>query len=93
METKFIVLRSLDDFLTLSLFDHHEYRKHRFLGESGYQLSKLKEDVIQSGLLLPLLRNEKPRGDILVDLIYYPLVKTHDSSCYRKYKEVDVGFV
>ena len=94
METNFIVLRSLDDFLTLNLFDHHEHRKHRFLGESRYKLSKLKEDVIQNGLLLSLLRNEKPRGELLIDLIYYPLLQTNDSSDSCKYyKEADVAFV
>jgi len=76
METIFVVLRSLDDTLTLTLFDRHERRKHTLLGVSTYKLSKLRQDRAQGGVLLSLLKSEKTRGELLIDLIYYPL--THD---------------
>jgi C2 domain len=85
METKFVVLRSLDDTLTLSLFDHHEHWKHNFLGVSSYKLSKLREDAVQAGLVLSLLKNETTRGELLIDLIYYPLLQlTKHNKDFRK---------
>lgn len=90
METKFVVLRSLDDNLTLSLFDRHGHRKHKFLGMSCYNLSKLKEDPVQGGLLVPLLKNQKTRGELLIDLIYYPLLHANHGNLkgFCKYKIV-----
>jgi Ca2+-dependent lipid-binding protein len=79
METKFIVLRSLDDTLALSLFDHHAHRNHRLLGVSRYQLCKLREATVQCGLALPLLKRDKLRGELLIDLIYYPARRTDHS--------------
>ncbi|KAF8225819.1 hypothetical protein L208DRAFT_1304780 [Tricholoma matsutake] len=79
METSFVVVRSLDDTLTLSLFDHHDHRKHSLLGICCYKLSKLKEDAVRGGLLLSLCKNEKTCGELLIDLIYYPLLQTNDS--------------
>jgi Ca2+-dependent lipid-binding protein len=78
METIFVSICSLDDTLTLTLFDRHEHRKHTLLGVSTYKLSKLREDKAQGGLLLPLLKSEKTRGELLIDLIHYPLMRTDD---------------
>lgn len=89
METSFVVVRSLDDTLTLSLFDHHDHRKHSLLGICCYKLSKLKEDAVRGGLLLSLCKNEKTCGELLIDLIYYPLLQTNDSlKDFRTYKKI-----
>ena len=75
METKFIVLKSLDDNLVLSLFNHHAHRKHNLLGASRYQLSKLREVTSEGGLVLPLFKRNKVRGELLVDVIFYPILQ------------------
>jgi Ca2+-dependent lipid-binding protein len=90
METIFVVLRSLDDTLTLTLFDRHERRKHTLLGVSTYKLSKLRQDRAQGGVLLSLLKSEKTRGELLIDLIYYPLTHDLDSKHLCKYDGISL---
>ncbi|KAF8078319.1 C2 domain-containing protein [Lyophyllum atratum] len=80
METKYIVIHSLDDTLNLRLNDHHEHRRDALLGEARFDLSKLKEESAPGGLHLPLKRDEKQRGELLVDLIYYPAVQSDGAS-------------
>lgn len=77
METKFIVLNSLNEILCLALFDHHEHRKHTLLGMTSFNLSKLRENAAQGGLHLPLIHGDKlkHRGELLIDLIFYPVAE------------------
>lgn len=78
METKYIVVTSLDDTLNLHLYDYHEHRRHSYLGGAVFNLAKLREDVAPGGIHLPLVRNEKTRGELLVDVIFYPTVEPSD---------------
>lgn len=73
METKYIVIYTLTGVLNLRLFDHHEYRRHGLLGEAQFKLSHLKEDTAHGGFNLPLRKDEKQRGDLLVSWTYYPI--------------------
>ncbi|KAG5728553.1 Tricalbin-3 [Termitomyces sp. T112] len=75
METKYIVIYSLTGILDLRLYDHHEYRRHTLLGETQFQLSHLEEDMAHGGHNLPLRKGSKQRGDLLVNLAYYPVSK------------------
>ncbi|KAG6910554.1 hypothetical protein DXG01_009504 [Tephrocybe rancida] len=87
METKFIVLYSLAGTLNLRMYDHHEHRRHALLGEAQFGLSRLIEDAAHGGHDLPLIKDEKQRGDLLVNLAYYP---TKDASIVSEY---DPGIV
>jgi hypothetical protein len=75
METKFILVNSLQEQLILSLFDYNEHRKDTPLGTAAFEMNKLLEDATQEGIQLPILKDGKDRGHIRLNASYYPVLK------------------
>ncbi|KAG6817621.1 hypothetical protein H0H87_006249 [Tephrocybe sp. NHM501043] len=66
----------------LRLYDHHEHRRHSLLGEARFDLSQLKDDAAHGGHDLPLSQDAKRRGDLLVNIAYYPVSDAKGASEY-----------
>jgi Ca2+-dependent lipid-binding protein len=75
METKFILVNSLQESLVLSLLDYNDHRKDTPLGAATFELQKLLEDATQEGLELPVLKDGKDKGMIRFDVNYFPVLK------------------
>lgn len=75
METKFILVNSLQEQLVLTVFDYNERRKHTSLGAALFEMNKLVEDAVFEGVELPILKDGKDRGLIRFDVSYYPVLK------------------
>ncbi|KAG6814023.1 hypothetical protein H0H92_003873 [Tricholoma furcatifolium] len=73
METKYIVIYSLSETLNVQLYNYHELRRHALLGETQFELSQLREEEAQRGHNLPLIKDDKQRGDVLLNVAYYPV--------------------
>lgn len=66
-QTKFILVNSLTDVLSLALYDYNEHRKDTELGVANFDLNKLKEDSEQEGLNIKILKEGKERGELRFD--------------------------
>lgn len=73
-ETKYIVLNTLNDVLTLAVRDWNEHRPDSQLGAVNFDLKSLIEDGQQEGNMGEVLLDGKPRGIINYDAIYYPVL-------------------
>ncbi|KAL1677515.1 C2 domain-containing protein [Schizophyllum commune] len=78
METKFILVNSLADQLTLSLYDYNDHRKHSHMGDASFELAKLQEDATLEGLSVPILKDGKDRGEMRFDLSFFPVIKPEE---------------
>ncbi|EKM83486.1 hypothetical protein AGABI1DRAFT_88463 [Agaricus bisporus var. burnettii JB137-S8] len=80
METKFILINSLNESLMLHLWDYNDHRKNTLLGTSTFELSVLAEDSSHDGIISPLLKDGKDRGELRYDLEYYPVLEPEEGS-------------
>ncbi|GAA5974459.1 hypothetical protein JCM11641_003227 [Rhodosporidiobolus odoratus] len=74
-ETHHLLLNTLTETLTLTLFDYNETRKDSDLGTVSFDLSSLAEDAEQVGLTGEVVYDGKPRGQVRFDLQFYPVLK------------------
>ena len=74
-ETKFLLVNSLADTLTLSVYDWNEHRRDSELGTATFELGKLIEDASQEGIETKILKDGKDRGEIRYDVSFYPVLK------------------
>jgi Ca2+-dependent lipid-binding protein, contains C2 domain len=75
METMFLLVNSLDEPLNLSVYDRHQHWKDSVLGSAIFQLSPLVEDAIQGGIHQAFSKDGKNKGELMFDVIYYPVLK------------------
>lgn len=75
METKFILVNSLQESLVLNLLDYNDHRKDTPLGAATFNLPKLLEDATLEGLELPVLKDGKDKGMIRFNINYFPVLK------------------
>ena len=83
METKFILVNSLTESLTLRVWDYNEHRTDTDLGFATFDLSKLEADATHENLEQSILKDGKHRGTVRFDVNFYPVLKP----------EVDAGGV
>ncbi|KAF5375164.1 hypothetical protein D9758_000478 [Tetrapyrgos nigripes] len=75
METKFVLINSLTESLVLNLFDYNDHRKDTLLGSSTFELEKLTKDATWEGVMTPVLKDGKERGELRYDVSFYPVLK------------------
>ncbi|KAH8120625.1 tricalbin [Phellopilus nigrolimitatus] len=94
-ETKFLLINSLTETLTLSLFDWNEHRKDSDLGAASFELSKLNEDATQEGIEAKVLKDGKERGELRFDVSFYPVLKPQkiDGGKEEELPDTKVGIV
>lgn len=93
METKFILINSLQESLVFSLLDYNEHRKDTPLGAVTFELQKLLEDATQEGLELPVLKDGKDKGMFRFDVNYFPVLKPESVDGKENLPETNVGIV
>ncbi|EGO02737.1 hypothetical protein SERLA73DRAFT_165692 [Serpula lacrymans var. lacrymans S7.3] len=93
LETKFLLINSLQESLVLSLFDYNGHRKDTHIGAATFELQKLLEDATQEGLELSVLKDGKDRGMVRFDVSYYPVLKPEVVDGKEQLPETKVGIV
>ncbi|BGP49470.1 Tricalbin-2 [Rhodotorula kratochvilovae] len=74
-ETKYLLLNSLNDTLTMSVFDYNERRNDSNMGTVSFDLKSLADDGEQPGLMGEVIHDGRPRGQIKYDVNYFPVLK------------------
>ncbi|KIJ45255.1 hypothetical protein M422DRAFT_207610 [Sphaerobolus stellatus SS14] len=74
-ETKFLLINSLSESLSMSVKDYNEHRKDANMGIATFELGKLKEDANLEDLVAPITKEGKPRGELRFDAAFYPVLK------------------
>jgi Ca2+-dependent lipid-binding protein len=67
-ETKFLLINSLAEVLTMDVMDYNEHRKDSELGSATFELDKLQEDATLEGIVAPVIRDGKSRGELRFDV-------------------------
>lgn len=75
MESKFILVNSLQDPLVLNVMDYNDHRKDTTLGATTFELQQLLDDASIENIQLPILKDGKERGQLRFNLNYYPVLK------------------
>lgn len=93
METKFILVNSLQESLVLNLLDYNDHRKDTPLGAATFNLPKLLEDATLEGLELPVLKDGKDKGMIRFNINYFPVLKPETVDGKENLPHTNVGIV
>ncbi|KAJ6575507.1 C2 domain-containing protein [Mycena sp. CBHHK59/15] len=78
METKFILVNSLNESLVLSVYDYNDHRKNVLLSSASFELAQLQEDATHEGIESTLLKDGKDRGTLRYDISYFPVIKAEE---------------
>ena len=73
-ETKYVILTSLYDTLTLQVYDLNEYRKDKLLGTASFALEKLQQDPEHENLQVEVMVGGKARGILQADVRFFPVL-------------------
>ncbi|KAG6371667.1 C2 domain-containing protein [Boletus reticuloceps] len=93
IETKFILVNSLQEQLVLTVLDYNERRKPTSLGAALFEMHRLVEDAVLEDVELPILKDGKDRGQIRFDVSYYPVLKPQIVDGQERLPETNVGIV
>ncbi|KAL8942831.1 MAG: hypothetical protein Q9216_001446 [Gyalolechia sp. 2 TL-2023] len=74
-ETIYVIITSLNDSLTLQLYDWNEYRKDKELGTATFALEQVQEINEQENLQLEVMANGKPRGVVQADVRFFSVLE------------------
>ncbi|KAL9000237.1 MAG: hypothetical protein Q9169_001139 [Polycauliona sp. 2 TL-2023] len=74
-DTLYVIITSLNDSLTLQLYDWNEYRKDKELGTATFPLEQLEEITEHENLQLEVMANGKPRGVVQADVRFFPVLE------------------
>lgn len=75
-ETLYVIITSLNDSLTLQLYDWNEYRKDKELGTATFPLEQLEEIMEHENLQLEVMANGKARGVVQADVRFFPVLES-----------------
>ncbi|KDR84854.1 hypothetical protein GALMADRAFT_107257 [Galerina marginata CBS 339.88] len=78
VETKYLLINSLKDNLTLNMYDYNDHRKNTLMSSATFEFEKLLEDSTQEGIVSPLLKDGKTRGELRYDVNYYPVIEVEE---------------
>lgn len=73
-ETKYVILTSFTESLTMAIFDYNEYRKDKELGTATFPLERVEEVTEYENEQLEVLANGKARGLLAADLRFFPVL-------------------
>ena len=74
-ETKYAIVTSFNDILTLTVFDYNEYRKDKELGTASFPLERIQDIHEHENERLEVLTNGKARGLITADVRFFPVLE------------------
>lgn len=73
-ETEFLVVYSWGDLLHVDVLNYHRFWQPALIGSTTIALSRLKDQIYQTGIHADLIKDAEQRGNILLDVMYYPIV-------------------
>lgn len=76
-ETYYIPVKSLSEPLNLSIIDFNEFRKDRPIGSIQFDLETFVENAKQPSITAPVIRNNKPVGELIFGLQYFKTLEAH----------------
>lgn len=79
-ETKFLLVNSISENLVLNLWDFNDHRKDTSLGAATFDMNQLAVDSLCEGIVSPLLKDGKERGEIRYDVQYFPVLEPPEDS-------------
>lgn len=74
-ETVNIILTSLKDNLTISVFDYNDFRKDKELGRASFALEQLEIDPVHENYQFELVASGRPRGHVQADVRFFPVLE------------------
>lgn len=82
-ETKFLIINSLNDVLTMGVWDYNDHRTHTELGIANFDLKSVENDPEQELVVSKILATGKEKGDLQYAINWYPVLqpkKTNDGT-------------
>ena len=73
-ETINVIITSLQDSLTLGVYDWNEYRKDKELGIATFPLEHLEKDNENENMSLEVMANGRAHGALQADVRYFPVL-------------------
>jgi Ca2+-dependent lipid-binding protein len=77
-ETKYMIVTSFTDILTMQVFDYNEFRKDKELGTASFPLERIQETTEHENEHLELMSNGKSRGAVVSDIRFFPVLEGRD---------------
>ncbi|KAI9790565.1 MAG: hypothetical protein M1833_001916 [Piccolia ochrophora] len=74
-ETKYIIVTSLKDSLTMQVYDYNDFRKDKELGTAAFALEEVEDEPEHENLQLEVMSNGKARGVLQVDVRFFPVME------------------
>ena len=74
-ETKYVIVTSFNDTLTLQVFDYNEYRKDKELGAASFPLERVQEITEYENESMEIISNGKSRGAVIADIRFFPVLE------------------
>ncbi|KAK4097527.1 tricalbin [Parathielavia hyrcaniae] len=74
-ETHYVIVTSLNDSLTLDVFDFNDIRKNKKLGSATFPMENLEEVYEHENERLELTHDGKARGVLLCDVRFFPVLE------------------
>lgn len=74
-ETKYILINNFTDSLAMTIFDFNEFRKDKELGVASFPFDRLQETPEQENVIIPVMANGKPRGQVSCDFRFFPVLE------------------
>lgn len=74
-ETKYIIVTSMNDDVTLQVFDYNDIRKDKELGVCTFPVSRLTDRPEWDNEQLEVISNGKPRGIVAADIRFFPVLE------------------
>lgn len=68
-----MLVKALQEFLVLSLFNHNDYYPDTDLGCSTFELANLLDAASWEGVNSVILKDGEVRGQLIYDVSYYPV--------------------
>ena len=80
METKFLLVKSLQESLVLRVMDFNDHRADTHLGSASFGLDVLEHDATQEEISRPILKDGHERGQLQFDVNFYPVISPSKTS-------------
>jgi len=80
METKFLLVKSLQETLVLNVMDYNDHRQNSLMASASFGLDVLEQDATQEDISRPLLKDGKDRGELRFDVNFYPVISLSKTS-------------
>ncbi|CZR50948.1 probable transmembrane protein [Phialocephala subalpina] len=77
-ETKYVIVTTFTDSLTLAIFDYNEYRKDKELGVATFPLERIQELHEYENEQLEVMAGGKARGVVQADIRFFPVLEGRD---------------